>query len=69
MIDTTDCAEARISLGVYPLGALEPEERTAVDAHLAECEGCRAELAEFECLPMLLAVLSTEDYLRRQLQE
>jgi hypothetical protein len=61
VIDTMDCAEARISLGVYVLGVLEPEERAAVDAHLAACEGCQAELADLEGLPMLLAVLSTED--------
>jgi hypothetical protein len=61
VIDTKDCAEARISLGVYVLGALEPEERAAVDAHLATCEGCQAELADIEGLPALLAVLSTDD--------
>jgi hypothetical protein len=58
--DTMDCAQARISLGVYVLGALEPAERTAVDAHLAMCEGCRAELADIEDLPALLAPLSEE---------
>ena len=46
MTDTMDCAQARISLGVYVLGALEPAERAAVDTHLATCEGCRAELAD-----------------------
>jgi hypothetical protein len=61
VIDTMDCAEARIALGVYVLGTLEREERAAVDVHLAECEGCQAELADLESLPMLLAVLSTED--------
>jgi anti-sigma factor RsiW len=61
VIDTMDCPEARISLGVYVLGALEPEDRAAIDAHLMTCDGCRAELADLESLPMLLAVLSTED--------
>jgi hypothetical protein len=56
-----NCAQARISLGVYVLGALEPAERTAVDTHLATCEGCRAELANIEGLPAALASLSTED--------
>jgi anti-sigma factor RsiW len=60
VIDTMDCAQARISLGVYVLGALEPAERTAVDAHLATCEGCRAELANLEGLPAVLASLSEE---------
>jgi hypothetical protein len=58
VIDTMDCAQARISLGVYVLGALESAERAAVDAHLAECEGCRAELADIASLPALLASLS-----------
>jgi hypothetical protein len=60
VIDTMDCAQARISLGVYVLGALEPAERTAVDAHLATCEGCRIELADLEGLPAMLAPLSEE---------
>jgi hypothetical protein len=57
---TMDCAQARISLGVYVLGALEPAERAAVDAHLATCDGCQAELADIEDLPTLLAPLSEE---------
>jgi hypothetical protein len=61
VIDTMDCAQARISLGVYVLGALEPAERAAVDAHLAMCHGCRAELADLEGLPAALASLSTKD--------
>lgn len=34
------------SLGAYALGVLSPDEVSAVDAHLAECRGCRRELAE-----------------------
>jgi hypothetical protein len=60
MTDIMDCAQARISLGVYVLGALEPAERAAVDTHLAGCEECRAELADIEGLPALLAPLSEE---------
>lgn len=61
MTDTIDCAEARISLGVYVLGALEPEDRAEVDAHLVTCRGCQVELADLESLPVLLASLSDED--------
>jgi Putative zinc-finger len=57
MTDTWDCQEARVALGVYVLGAIDPAERVLVDAHLATCEACRAELAEFADLPTLLALV------------
>ena len=45
MTQTWDCAEARPSLGVYVLGAIDPAERGLVDAHLVTCRDCRDELA------------------------
>lgn len=33
-------------LGAYALGAVAPEERQRIEAHLADCPACRAELAE-----------------------
>ena len=56
-----DCAEARISLGVYVLGAIEPSERALVDAHVATCRDCRDELAGLAGLPALLARVSVEE--------
>jgi len=56
-----DCAEARLSLGVYVLGAIDPAERALVDAHLATCRDCRDELAGLAGLPALLARVSTEE--------
>jgi anti-sigma factor RsiW len=56
-----DCPEARLSLGVYVLGAIEPAERALVDAHLATCRDCRDELAGLAGLPALLARVSTEE--------
>jgi hypothetical protein len=53
-----DCAEARVALGVYVLGAIEPAERALVDAHLATCRDCRDELAGLAGLPALLARVS-----------
>jgi hypothetical protein len=53
-----DCAEARISLGVYMLGAIDPAERALVDSHLATCRDCRDELAGLAGLPALLARVS-----------
>jgi hypothetical protein len=56
-----ECPEARISLGVYVLGAIDPAERAQVDAHLATCRDCRDELAGLAGLPALLARVSTEE--------
>ncbi|MGH3279021.1 MAG: anti-sigma factor family protein, partial [Trebonia sp.] len=56
-----DCPEARISLGVYVLGAIDPAERALVDAHLSTCRECRDELAGLAGLPALLARVSVEE--------
>jgi hypothetical protein len=58
---TMDCAETRLSLGVYVLGAIDPAERALVDAHLATCRDCRDELAGLAGLPALLARVSAEE--------
>jgi anti-sigma-K factor RskA len=39
-----DHNELREAIGLYVLGALDPAERTAVEAHLAECAECTAEV-------------------------
>jgi len=56
-----ECPEVRISLGVYVLGAIDPAERSLVDAHLATCRDCRDELAGLAGLPALLARVSKEE--------
>jgi hypothetical protein len=56
-----ECPEARISLGVYVLGAIEPAERTQVETHLATCRDCRDELAGLAALPALLARVTAEE--------
>ena len=61
---TWDCAEARPSLGVYVLGAIEPAERGLVDAHLATCRDCRDELAGLAGLPALLARVDPDEISR-----
>jgi Putative zinc-finger len=58
---TMECPEARISLGVYVLGAIEPAERTQVESHLATCRDCRDELAGLAALPALLARVTAEE--------
>lgn len=61
MIEAMDCGGARMSLGVYVLGAIDPAERASVDAHLATCRDCRDELAGLAGLPALLARVDREE--------
>jgi Putative zinc-finger len=51
---TMECEDVRVSLGVYVLGAIDPAERSMVDAHLNACPSCRDELAGMAGLPALL---------------
>lgn len=55
------CEEARLALGVYLLGALDPAERADVDSHLARCARCRADLADLAMLPSVLDSVSLDD--------
>jgi hypothetical protein len=64
MIPTWDCTEARLSLGVYVLGAIDPAERAMVDAHLQTCQECRDELAGLAGLPALLARVNPDEISR-----
>ncbi|WP_350274642.1 zf-HC2 domain-containing protein [Kribbella sp. HUAS MG21] len=53
----------RTQLGAYALGALEPAEAAEVDAHLATCADCRAELAELTELKEFLGEVPPEAFL------
>ena len=64
MTQTWECADARPSLGVYVLGAIEPAERSLVDAHLTTCRDCRDELAGLAGLPALLARVNPDEISR-----
>ena len=64
MTQTWDCADARPSLGVYVLGAIDPAERALVDAHLLTCRDCRDELAGLAGLPALLARVNPDEISR-----
>src|SRR2546430_9841992 len=59
-----DCPDARPSLGVYVLGAIDPAERALVDAHLLTCRDCRDELAGLAGLPALLARVNPDEISR-----
>jgi anti-sigma-K factor RskA len=54
-----DHATAEADLGVLVLGALDPSEREAVEAHVAECPSCAAIVAELAPLPGLLKRVNT----------
>jgi len=47
-----------VALGAYVLGALEREERSALEAHLEMCDICRPELDRLSLLPGLLSRLT-----------
>jgi anti-sigma factor RsiW len=64
MTPSWDCTEARLSLGVYVLGAIDPAERALVDAHLMTCQECRDELAGLAGLPALLARVNPDEISR-----
>jgi hypothetical protein len=64
MTPTWDCTDARVSLGVYVLGAIDPAERALVDAHLVTCRDCRDELAGMAGLPALLARVNPDEISR-----
>jgi hypothetical protein len=64
MTPTWDCTDARMSLGVYVLGAIDPAERALVDAHLVTCRDCRDELAGLAGLPALLARVNPDEISR-----
>src|SRR2546421_3292041 len=50
------------TLGVYLLGALEPEERSTFESHLYGCDQCRAELVRLAPLPGLLNQITVTDF-------
>jgi anti-sigma factor RsiW len=61
MTGLSECNEIRQALGVYVIGAIEPAERSIVDAHLSHCLDCREELAGLAGLPALLGRVPLAD--------
>ena len=51
MTELSGCGDIRLALGVYVVGAIDPAERSIVDAHLSHCAACREELAGLAGLP------------------
>jgi anti-sigma factor RsiW len=58
------CADLRLELGVYVLNAIAPADRRALELHLAQCAGCRQELAGLAALPGLLGTVSVGEAVR-----
>jgi len=54
------CAHT-IALGAYVLGALDRDERAALEAHIAGCATCHAELDRLTPLPGLLSRVTVEE--------
>jgi anti-sigma factor RsiW len=50
-----------VALGAYVLGALDREERAGLEAHLEQCDICRAELDRLAPLPGLLSRLTDDE--------
>jgi hypothetical protein len=61
MTGLTGCGNIRQALGVYVVGAIDPAERSVVDAHLSHCLECREELAGLAGLPALLGRVPLAD--------
>jgi hypothetical protein len=59
--DGSTCRSIRQLLGVYVVGAIDPAERSLVDEHLGECQGCRDELAGLAGLPAMLSRVPVEE--------
>ena len=57
----TESHDLRFDLGAYVLGALTPDEREVIDAHLNSCPECTDELDELTRLPVLLDLLPVEE--------
>jgi anti-sigma factor RsiW len=48
-------------LALHAIGADDPAEREAVEAHLADCEACRQEMARLRDAASLLAPVDRRD--------
>jgi anti-sigma factor RsiW len=53
------CPEMEVRLNEYVDGTLAARERAAVEAHLADCAGCRAAIVELRALVTAAAALPT----------
>ncbi|RSS42400.1 anti-sigma factor [Streptomyces sp. WAC07061] len=53
-------SDAHTLTAAYALGALDPAERQAFEAHLQVCEACREEVAEFEATAARLAAAASQ---------
>ncbi|HEY4377915.1 MAG TPA: zf-HC2 domain-containing protein [Acidimicrobiales bacterium] len=59
--DAVTCASLVTEITDLLEGAIAPDERTRVDAHLEVCPGCRAALAQFEVTIAAVGRLGLDD--------
>ena len=57
----TDCQDQDMALSAYVDGELGRAEKVQVDAHLASCPRCRAEVARFERLSEMVREADAEE--------
>ena len=63
-MNADECAQTRNELGVYLLGAIEPQDRARLEDHLASCPGCRERLAALAGMPALLRKVPADEVIR-----
>jgi hypothetical protein len=57
----SSCRTFRELIGVYVVGAIDPAERSSIEAHLSRCHDCRDELAGLALLPALMHRIPVEE--------
>ncbi|WP_158847739.1 anti-sigma factor family protein [Saccharothrix deserti] len=55
-------AHDAVTVGCYALGVLDPHERRAVEQHLRGCAGCRADVADFHRVRLVLDDLRRAEF-------
>lgn len=59
--------QLRRDLGSYVVGALDPGDRSRLEAHLGTCPACREELAAYAGLPGLLSRVTLDEVVNQSL--
>ena len=63
-----NCEEMRPMVSAHVDGELTPDQQKRLEAHLADCEGCRRELAEMQALKQELDMIQFTEPTDTELQ-